>query len=99
MSRGEHVCDDGRRTHGLYRDRENGWLFGVCAGIADYFDVSPGIVRLIAVVALFLFFWPTVLVYAAATLLFRTKPLTWSGRCHEYEFWRGRDGHDRWRHS
>lgn len=97
MSRGEHVCD-GDRPRGLYRDRENGWLFGVCAGIADYCDVGVAVVRLIVVVALYLFFWPTVLVYAAAALLFRTKPLTWYGRCREYEFWRGRE-HDRWRHS
>ncbi|HLT91341.1 MAG TPA: PspC domain-containing protein [Woeseiaceae bacterium] len=98
MSSGEHVCDGGHRPRRFYRDRENGWLFGVCAGIADYFDVSAVVVRVIAVVGLFLFFWPTVLAYAAATLLFRAKPLTWYGRCHEYEFWR-RHGRDQWRHS
>ena len=27
---------------GLYRDRENGWVFGVCAGIADRFNLSYG---------------------------------------------------------
>ena len=98
MSRGEYFCDHNRRLRGLYRDRENGWIFGVCAGLADFFGVTVGLVRAIAVVALFLLFWPTVLLYAAATLLFRAKPLTWSGSCHEYEFWR--DGRqDRWRHS
>lgn len=99
MSRGEDVCDREHRGHGLYRDRENGWIFGVCAGIAEYFGVSAGVVRVIAVVALFLYFWPTVLVYAAATLLFRTKPLTWSGDCREHEFWRRRGREDGWRHS
>lgn len=98
MTRGERVRDH-ERPHGLYRDRENGWLFGVCAGIADYFDVSAGVVRVIAVVSLFLFFWPTVLVYAAATLLFRSKPLTWRGSCREYEFWRRHGRDDGWRHS
>lgn len=97
MSRGDDFCDE--RPRGFYRDRENGWIFGVCAGLADHFDVSAGVVRLVAVVSLFLFFWPTVLAYAAATLLFRTKPLTWSGRCHEYEFWRRHGGNDGWRHS
>ena len=60
---------------GLYRDRENGWIFGVCAGIADRFNFSIATLRIIAVVCLFLFFWPTVLAYVFATLLIRAKPL------------------------
>ena len=24
---------------GFYRDRENGWIFGVCAGLADRFNL------------------------------------------------------------
>lgn len=100
MSRGEHVFDrDYRSMHGLYRDRENGWIFGVCAGLADHLNARTGLVRLIAFVALLLFFWPTVIVYLAAALLFRSKPLTWSGTCREYEFWRRQNGHDGWRHS
>ncbi len=97
MSTGERVSD-GERLRGFYRDRENGWVFGVCAGIADYFNIGTAVVRLVAVVSLYLFFWPTVLVYAAAALLFRAKPLTWAGRCREYDFWRGHE-RDRWRHS
>lgn len=34
----------------LYRSRSNRMLAGVCAGIADYFNVDPTIVRLIFVV-------------------------------------------------
>lgn len=98
MSRGEYVHDC-ERPRGLYRDRENGWIFGVCAGIADYFDINAAIVRLVAVVLLFLLFWPTVLVYIAASLLFKAKPLTWSGPCHEYEFWRRHGRDNGWRHS
>lgn len=77
---------------GLYRDRENGWIFGVCAGIADYanFNVMP--VRVITVLSLMLFFIPTVLIYIAATLLLREKPLIYSGRRAEYDFWRCRRG-------
>lgn len=33
----------------LYRDTENGKIFGVCAGLADYFDVDVTIVRVIFV--------------------------------------------------
>lgn len=75
---------------GLYRDRENAWLFGVCAGIADYtgFGVLP--VRIIALLSLLLFSVPTLLVYGAATLLLREKPLIYAGRRDEYEFWRCR---------
>jgi phage shock protein C len=83
----------------MHRDRENGWVFGVCAGIADYANFRVGTVRLIAIICLFVFFWPTVLIYIAATLLFREKPLVYSGRRAEYEFWRHRSGHDRWTHS
>ncbi len=82
---------------GLYRDRENGWVFGVCAGLADRFDLSVAGVRVVALISLFVFFWATVLVYLAAALLIREKPLVYSGRDSEYEFWRRRSNY--WRHS
>lgn len=78
-------------TRGFYRDRENAWIFGVCAGIADRFNFRVGTVRIIALVSLVLFFWLTVALYLAATLLIREKPLMYSGERTEYEFWRRRD--------
>ncbi len=84
---------------GLYRDRENGWIFGVCAGIAEYANCRAGAVRIIALISLVLFFWQTVLAYIGATLLFRVKPLTYAGSCQEYEFWRRHSGQDRWSRS
>lgn len=84
---------------GLYRDRENGWIFGVCAGLADRFDFRTGTVRVIAIICLVLFFWPTVLTYVGATLLLKEKPLVYSGRAREYEFWKRSARHDRWSHS
>ncbi|MGH8193077.1 MAG: PspC domain-containing protein [Woeseiaceae bacterium] len=92
----EHECGP---LSGLYRDRENGWIFGVCAGLADYANFRTGTVRIIAVVCLILFFWATLIAYLAATLLFKSKPLIWSGRCHEYEFWRRHTTDDGWRRS
>ena len=83
---------------GFYRDRENAWIFGVCAGIADRFNFRLSTVRIIAVICLLLFFWLTAAVYIAATLLIREKPLVYSGRQSEYEFWR-RHSRDYWRHS
>lgn len=93
MSRGAWNLDNGP-LRGMYRDRENGWIFGVCAGLADLGNFNVGTVRVIAVLCLFLFTWMTALVYVAATLLFRERPLIYSGRNNEYEFWRRRRGRD-----
>ena len=37
----------------LYRSRRDLMICGVCGGIAEYFDIDPTIVRLIAVVLIF----------------------------------------------
>lgn len=84
---------------GLYRDRENGWIFGVCAGLADRFDYDPLIVRIIAVIALLIFTIPTALAYLAATVLIRQRPLIYRGRNAEHEFWRGHARSDHWSSS
>lgn len=73
---------------GFYRDRENGWIFGVCAGLAERFNLQVGAVRALAVISLLVFFWLTAAIYIAATLLIREKPLIYSGARSEYEFWR-----------
>ena len=87
MSRPTWNIDQGP-LRGFYRDRENGWIFGVCAGIADRFNFHVGTVRVIAVISLLLFFWLTAGLYMAATLLIREKPLVYAGRRSEYDFWR-----------
>ncbi len=97
MSRNDWNIDYGP-LRGLYRDRENAWIFGVCAGIADRFNFRLSTVRIIAVICLVLFFWATALVYIGATLLIREKPLIYSGRRTEYDFWRRRE-RDYWSHS
>ena len=83
---------------GLYRDRENAWIFGVCAGIADRFNLRLSTVRVIAVISLILVFWLTAAIYVGATWLIREKPLVYSGRETEYEFWRRRH-RDYWSRS
>ncbi|NQV85793.1 MAG: PspC domain-containing protein, partial [Woeseiaceae bacterium] len=72
---------------GFYRDRENGWIFGVCAGIADRFNFHVGTVRVIALISLLLFFWLAVALYLGATMLIKEKPLVYSGRHSENDFW------------
>lgn len=37
----------------LYKSRRDVMICGVCGGIAEYFDIDPTIVRLIAVVLIF----------------------------------------------
>lgn len=83
---------------GFYRDPERAWIFGVCAGIADRFNFHLATVRIIAIISLVLFFWLTAALYIGATLLIREKPLVFSGRRSEYEFWRRRE-RDSWRES
>ncbi len=97
MSRDTWNLDHGP-LRGLYRDRENGWFFGVCAGIADYFNFRTGTVRVITAVCLCVFTLLTVFIYIAATLLIREKPLIYRGRSDEFEFWRRRHYSDRWSH-
>ncbi|MDZ7644452.1 MAG: PspC domain-containing protein [Woeseiaceae bacterium] len=83
----------GRR---LYRDRENGWMFGVCAGVADYMSLPVLAVRIVATLCLLLFFVPTALAYIAAVLLLRERPLIYSGSQREQDFWRRQRHDDRW---
>ncbi|HKL62393.1 MAG TPA: PspC domain-containing protein [Woeseiaceae bacterium] len=76
------------RLRRLYRDRENGLVFGVCAGIAGYFDVNALLVRGAALAALLVAPVPAGLFYLVAAVLLRDRPLTVRDRHREREFWR-----------
>lgn len=57
----------------LYRSRTNQVISGVCAGIADYFDIDPTIVRIIF--ALSLFSWGTgLLIYIVCIFIIPENP-------------------------
>ena len=58
----------------LYRDRENGMVAGVCAGIADYFGFDVTITRIIVAIGLFVFLPTTLIAYIVLALLLPTKP-------------------------
>jgi phage shock protein C len=59
----------------LYRSRQ-GVLFGVCRGIADYFDFNVVWIRLLAVVCLFFSgLWPMAGIYLVAALMMRPEPV------------------------
>ncbi len=64
-----------RKDRGLYRARD-GAVFGVCKGLADYFDFKVGSVRIITIVVLLLSgVWPIVAVYLIASLLMKPEPV------------------------
>lgn len=78
----------GPRPNRLYRNTEKGVIFGVCAGLADYFGISRFIVRIVAVIALFMFTAPVVFCYFMAALLISRAPSYHYESDAEKEFWR-----------
>ena len=59
----------------FHLDRQNGKLMGVCAGIADYFNIDATLVRIGAVVVTLLGAFPwTLLAYGIAGWLGPRKP-------------------------
>jgi Putative stress-responsive transcriptional regulator len=62
------------KTYGPFRAKD-GVIFGVAKGLADHFDWSVGLVRLILILsAIFLFLWPTIIIYLLAALLMSPAP-------------------------
>ncbi len=62
-------------TKKLYRSVQQKMLGGVCAGLADYFDLDVSLVRLIFVgVALLTAILPMVLFYLIAWLVIPVQP-------------------------
>jgi len=70
MGRFQQIMDGG-----LYRARD-GFILGVCKGIAEFYDFSLFWVRAVFVV-LFVFtgFWPICVIYFLAALLMKPKPV------------------------
>ncbi|GHA11133.1 envelope stress response membrane protein PspC [Oceanisphaera arctica] len=59
----------------LYRDKRNGKLGGVCAGIARKAEVEPWLVRVLALTGLVFASFLTFVLYIAAWLLLEDRPL------------------------
>ena len=75
--------------HRLYRNPERGVCGGVCAGIADYFGIGTGLVRLLVVAAgLFFFTLPVLIGYVAALVLLPVKPAQIYRTAEDEMFWR-----------
>ena len=57
----------------IYRSRDERMILGVCGGIAEYFDVDPTLIRLIAVLTLF-FACTGILIYIIMTIIIPLEP-------------------------
>lgn len=58
----------------LYRDTQNGKILGVCAGIAEYLEISVFTVRLVFLAMVFLTGFPLLLYFGAALVLDKKPP-------------------------
>ena len=63
-----------RTRRGFYRSR-NGAIFGVCRGIAEYFDFSLFWIRALTVIIFIVTgFWPVIALYLIGALLMKPEP-------------------------
>lgn len=73
----------------LYKDPKNGRVMGVCAGIADYFDVRPGIVRMLTILGcVFGMFPPIIFGYFILGFMLDSKPTEIYEKPEEEAFWK-----------
>lgn len=73
----------------LYKNPRDGKIAGVCAGIADYFDIKVGVVRLLFVVgAILTGLWPLVIGYFIAAMVLDPKPRDLYEDEREEQFWK-----------
>lgn len=79
-----------RRRIGL--DKDNGWILGVCAGLADYCRLDPAIVRVAAVIAALFLSKLVIAVYLLAWFFLDDRPLRQrDDGADETPGWRARD--------
>ena len=71
----------------LYRDSNNRFILGVCAGIASYFGISPWVVRVLAIIGLAIFTPPTIIGYVILALLLPKAPQQVYRTPGEERFW------------
>ena len=74
----------------FYRDKRNGKLFGVCAGIADYTGFDVSLVRVCFLAALFMSGGSVLPFYFIAAMVTPTKPEVLERVDQEHQqFWQG----------
>ena len=73
----------------LYKNPRDGKIMGVCAGVADYFGLKPGLVRVLTVVfAIFTGLWPVLIGYLIMGFALDPKPMDLYEDEREEEFWK-----------
>ena len=74
----------------FYRDKQNGRIMGVCAGIADYTGFDVTLVRICMVASVFLSGGSTLPFYFIAGFITPKKPIQFaSSDPEERQFWQG----------
>ncbi|ODS94872.1 MAG: phage shock protein C [Erythrobacter sp. SCN 62-14] len=73
----------------LYRDKHNGKIMGVCAGIADYTGIDVFWVRMAAFLSIFMLSGTTILAYFVAGFLLNKKPPYLYRDESEQKYWQG----------
>lgn len=72
----------------FYRDKMNGKVMGVCAGIADYTGIDALWIRLAFILLAMSMGWP-ILAYFAVAFIADKKPAQLYGSREEQRFWQG----------
>lgn len=73
----------------MYRDPSRGYLFGVAAGVANYFGIDGWIIRALLIVGLFVAFPPVVFGYLLLAVILPRAPEELYKSDDEETFWRG----------
>jgi phage shock protein C len=85
-----HLTEQPASRTRFYRDKQNGKMFGVCAGIADYTGFDVSLVRVCFLAAVFMSGGSVLPFYIIAAMVTPTKPraLERTDR-EEQQFWQG----------
>src|SRR5258708_8559041 len=86
----DFVADQPASRTRFYRDKRNGKLFGVCAGIADYTGFDVSLVRVCFLAAMFMSGGGVLPFYFVAAFVTPTRPETFERvDVEERQFWQG----------
>jgi phage shock protein C len=85
-----HLTEQPASRTRFYRDKQNGKLFGVCSGIADYTGFDVSLVRVCFLAAVFMSGGSVLPFYFIAAMVTPTKPRELQVRDgEEKQFWQG----------
>lgn len=74
----------------FYRDKRNGKMFGVCAGIADYTGFDVTLIRICFIAAMFMSGFSILPIYFIAAMVAPDKPMALERvDVEEKQFWQG----------